>query len=580
MKRKISDIIFDFLKKQGIKDAFAVSGGGAIHLIDSMGKSNLNYYCFHHEQSLAMAAEGYYRQSNIPPVCIVTTGPGGTNTITGLMGSWLDNIPTIFISGQVQISQLSENTGCRQIGDQEFDIVNMVKNITKYSITIKNPIEVIFHLEKAIFMSKNGRPGPVWIDIPLDIQSYQIEESKLIHFIPPKDNILIDANDILKLKNYLNNSKRPLIIIGSGIRASNSYSIFNQFVKENNIPVVTGPHSGVDAIDNTYEYYAGRIGVFGQLTSNEIVQNADLIISIGSRLGVKMTGYDTFQFAPNAKKILIDIDEHEMDKHKFNIDLKIKCDINNFLTSIINENLNLNIDDWLIYIKEKRSEQKYFYPKHQNIKNYASFYYFINKSKLYFGDTPIITSNGTAHVVTLQNYNLNKNQRMFTNVGCASMGTGLPLSIGACISNNKKNVICIEGDGSIMMNLQEIQTVKYYNLPIKIIIINNQGYLSIKLTQESFLNGNEVASGPTNGVSFPEFEKIANAFDLKYYSIKNNSQIDDVLHDIMSLNGPCIIEIFTHPYERHEPKVASKGISSDGKIIPGDLTNMHISEGF
>lgn len=568
---KISDIVIKFFKDKSIDTVFTVSGGGCIHLIDSLRKSDLSTYCVHHEQAALMASEGYFRMSNKMSANIVTTGPGGTNTITGLLGLWLDGIPTIIVSGQVQRNQLSDGTGCRQIGDQEFNIIELVKSITKYSKMISDPFSIIQELEKAYEIALSGRQGPVWIDIPLDIQSMDVEPHSTII---QNDINIQNSFDIPEFKTLLENSSKPLIIVGNGVRLSNKYKELNEFLIKTGIPVVTGPHSGVDSVDNSYKYYSGRIGILGQLTSNKIVQEADLLIIMGSRLTFKMTGYNTSKFSPKSKKIIVDVDENEIKKHKFNIDLKIVANLKDVLQTINQINFKLNISNWQKFIIETRNFQKFIYPKHEKLKKYTSFYYLISKAPKFFKNTPIVTSNGTAHVITLQTYKLNKNQRLFTNVGCASMGYGLPAAIGACIANNKKNVICIEGDGSIMMNLQELQTVKSYNLPIKIIIINNEGYLSIKLSQESFFNGNEFASGPENGVIIPSFKKIAKAFEIPYTSIKNNNQIDKNLKILMDSSGPMILEVFTHPKEIHEPKVTHKGIDSSGKIIPGSLTDM------
>lgn len=578
---KLADFTIDFFENLGVDTAFTISGGGCIHLIEALRKSKMEVVCPHHEQTALMASEGYTRMANKLCLNVVTTGPGGTNTLTGLLGLWLDSIPSIIISGQVPSNQLSKGTGCRQIGDQEFDIVSVVKPMTKYATIIENPNDILYELEKAYNIAISGRPGPVWIDIPLDIQGAQITPQNLKNYSKPLDKNKVENNQLSKFYELINQSQKPLFIVGSGVRLSDSYELFNNLLNKTNIPVVTGPHSGVDGVDNTYEYYSGRIGILGQLSSNKIVQEADLLICLGTRLPVKMTGYNIKEFSPNSKKIFIDIDENEINKHKFNIDLKIVSDLKDFLSQVKIENFSLDhINSWRNETKQLRSEQVYVYPKHYNIKDYASFYYLISKSPQIFKNTPIITSNGTAHVITLQTYQINKDQRLFTNVGCASMGYGLPSAIGACMGNNKQDVICIEGDGSIMMNLQELETIKGYNLPVKLIIINNEGYLSIKLSQEAFFEGNEFASGPNNGVTIPSFRKIAKAFGIPYLSIKNNSQVEDKLNHMMSIEGPCIVEVFTHPKERHEPKVTHKGVDENGKIIPGTLTDMTISEGF
>jgi acetolactate synthase-1/2/3 large subunit len=577
---KVADFVIDFFTKKNIDTAFTISGGGCIHLIEALRKSNMNVVCPHHEQTALMASEGYYRMSNRLALNVVTTGPGGTNTITGLLGLWLDSIPSIVISGQVPSNQLAQGTGCRQIGDQEFDIISVVKPMTKYAVMVKDKNDILTILEEAYHQATSGRPGPVWIDIPLDIQGAQIDENSLINKTEYNLTSPPTFNEIKTFIDLINKAKKPLVIVGNGIRLSDTYNELNNFLLQSKIPVVTGPHSGVDAVDNTLSNYCGRIGILGQLTSNMIVQEADLLICLGTRLPVKMTGYNIAEFSPNSKKIFVDIDVNEVNKHTFKVDHTIITDLVFFFEAIKDNLFNLDIEEWLQYIKTTRATQRYYYPKHKDLKGYASFYYLTSKAPNIFNNTPIVTSNGSAHVITLQTYQLNKDQRLFTNVGCASMGYGLPAAIGACIANNKQNVICIEGDGSIMMNLQELETLVGYNLPVKIILINNDGYLSIKLSQEAFFNGEEFASSPSTGVTIPNFKKVANAFGIHYNSIVNNEEIEIKLQEMINIEGPCILEVFTHPKERHEPKVTHKGISPDGKIIPGTLTDMFISDTF
>lgn len=581
--KKVSDIVIDFLISKGMVDAFTISGGGCIHLIDSLRKSSqsISTYCFHHEQALAMAAEGYYRQSNKLCANIVTTGPGGTNTVTGLLGLWLDSIPGFFISGQVPRSQLSHGTGCRQIGDQEFDIVRLVSSITKYAVMITNPEDILYELEKAYRISLDGRPGPVWVDIPLDIQGAMVDETLLKQYDHKTSVPNIDQTQISTLLDMIKRSNKPLVITGNGICLSNTSVQLLQFLQAFNLPVVTGPHSGLDCVDNTYENYMGRIGILGQLSSNQIVQEADLLICLGTRLPVKMTGYNTKEFSPLSQKIVVDIDENEANKHPFPIDLKIIGDLREFFAKINYDTAKIEIKkSWLDKIKVIRSKQQYVYPKHKNLQNYASFYELISQATNIWDKETIVTSNGSAHVITLQTYQLHSGQRLFTNVGCASMGYGLPSSIGACIANNKQQTICVEGDGSIMMNLQDLQTIKHHNLPIVILLVNNDGYLSIKLSQESFFKGKEFASGPNNGVSTPDFRSVCEAFGIKYLSIKSNNDIVPCLKEVQGYDIPCMVEVFTHPKERHEPKVTHKGVDENGKIIPGSLVDMFISDTF
>lgn len=576
---KVSDLVFDFISSLGIDAVFTVSGGGCMHLTDSLGKNkNIKYICSHHEQACAMAAEGYAKVKNRPGCVLVTTGPGGTNTLTGVLCAFQDSVPIIVISGQVPTNQLSNDTGCRQIGQQEFNIVDAVKHMTKYSVLVKDPKKILYELQKAYSKAVSGRPGPVWIDIPLDIQSSVVSLESLKTYNHQHHSGIIQKFKNLyyyhQLQKAINKSSKPVIVIGGGIRASNTQQQLKSFLKKTNIPVMSGPHSAVDIINDDYEYYAGRFGLLGQKTSNYIIQESDLIISLGSRLNPKMIGYDSKKFAPLAKKIIVDVDKYELKKlklsnqtYKWNIDLRDFFDITK----------NIECSDkqeWQSYIKEKRSHESLVMPKHRSLTNYTSTYVFAETlSKYLQDDSIIVTSDGTAHVVPLKTMRLRSNQQLFSNEGTAPMGYGLPAAIGAYYGSNLP-VICIEGDGSIMMNLQELETIRYHNMPIKIFIINNDGYLSIKLTQNSFFNGHLVATDNNTGVSIPQFKKIAEAFDFPYFRIDNNDMIDNVLTQIDDRVTRCIVEIITDPNELHEPKVKAKGLDSNGKIIPGELTDI------
>jgi acetolactate synthase-1/2/3 large subunit len=575
---KVSDLVFDFISSKGIDTVFTVSGGGCMHLIDSLGKNkNLKYVCNHHEQACALAAEGYARVSNVPGCILVTTGPGGTNAITGVLCAYQDSIPMIVISGQVPSDQLSIGTGCRQIGQQEYNIVDTVKPMTKYSITVTDKDTILFHLQKAYYLATSGRPGPIWIDIPLDIQSSDVDVTKIKQFKEPITNYskLKKWFYINKLQTLLNKSKKPVIVVGNGIRVSGTTNELISFLNKTKIPILTGPHSAVDVVNSDYEFYGGRFGLLGQYTSNHIIQESDLIISLGSRLNPKMIGYDSSKFAPNATKFIVDVDQNEIKKLKFDNKIGWCIDLRLFFNAIQNINIP-DISDWQQKVKQYRSKEKLVLSKHIELQDYVSTYVFANKLEKYLkSDSTIVTSDGTAHVVPLKTMTLKNNQRLFSNEGTAPMGYGLPAAIGAHYGT-KKSIICIEGDGSIMMNLHELQTVKHNKIPIKLFIINNGGYLSIKLTQNSFFKGHLVASENSSGVSIPSFKELANVFGFNYISIINNDKIDQALCDTFKNDQPTIIDVFTDPNEQHEPKVVAKGINKDGKIIPGELTNMNV----
>jgi acetolactate synthase-1/2/3 large subunit len=576
---KVSDLVFNFISQKGIDTIFTVSGGGCMYLTDSLGNNkNLQYICNHHEQACAISAEAYFRTKNKPGCILVTTGPGGTNTLTGVLCAYQDSIPMIIISGQVPTSQLSKNTGCRQIGQQEFNIVDTVKNMTKYSVLISKKNNILYELEKAYSIATSGRPGPVWIDIPLDIQNSNIELSSLKIFTKKNTkNILANTINKFKLNKFqkaLSKSKKPIIVVGNGIRSSGTMKEFNSFIHQLKIPVITGPHSSVDIVNNDYEFYAGRFGLLGQRSSNNIIQESDLVISLGSRLNPKMIGYDSKKFAPKAKKIVIDVDRFEINKLDFKDKFAWNIDLKEFFHIVDNKIETPTIEEWQNQVKKYRNNEKLVLDKHYDLKDYTSSYVFAKKLENYLNDDSIIvTSDGTAHVVPLKTISLKGNQRLFSNEGTAPMGYGLPAAIGAYYGS-KLPIICIEGDGSIMMNLQELETIKYHDLPIKIFILNNGGYLSIRLTQNSFFNGNIHASDNSSGVSIPSFKNLSESFSYEYFSIKNNSEIDSVLPKVFSTPDRCIIEVLTDPNEQHEPKVRAKGIDKNGKIIPGELTDI------
>ena len=574
---KLSDYVFEFIKNKHIDTVFTVSGGGCMHLIDSLGKSDLDYVCNHHEQACAMAAEAYFRTSGLPGCILVTTGPGGTNAITGVLCAYQDSIPMIVLSGQVPTEQLSETTGCRQIGQQEFDIVSCVKNLTKFATTVKDKNQIKYVLEKAYHEAISGRPGPVWIDIPLDIQASTIDVDSLQGFESYKQ-VGLEENygRIMSFFDNLQslNIKRPIVLIGNGIKSSGTIDRLKEFLEKYNIPIVSGPHSAVDIINEDYEFYAGKVGLLGHKTSNQIIQQSDFVLSLGSRLNPKVIGYDAKKFAPLATKCLIDIDRFELDKFsKLENYFLFETDLRVFFEIISKINLDLDIKDWQNYVKSERSKENLVLDKHRGLSEFASSYVFSESLEKHLADDSIIvTSDGTAHVVLHKTVRLRKNQQLFSNEGTAPMGYGLPAAIGAYYGA-KKQIICIEGDGSLMMNLQELQTCVHHKLPIKIFILNNDGYLSIKLTQNSFFKGNLVGSEPSSGVSLPDYQKIANAFGISYVRIENNSQLS-LLEEVFSNNDLQIIEVYTDPNELHEPKVSAKGIDENGKIIPGNLEDI------
>lgn len=568
---KVSDYIISFLKNNGCNDIFMITGGGIMHLVESVGSTKgIKYYCNHHEQASAIAAEAYGRLKGMG-VCLVTTGPGGTNTVTGVLGAWLDSIPVIYLAGQTSIDTLANN-GLRQLGIQESPNSEILKPITKYSATVLDSKEIRYQLEKAIFLAKEGRPGPVWLEIPLCVQAAQIEPDSLKGFVPPaKEALDLQVEKFIEL---LKSAKRPVIIAGHAIRLSSSYNKFKKVVENLKIPVVTSMN-GTDAIETPSPYFVGRHGIFGNRAGNFAVQGSDLIISFGARNYLWNIGYNYNDFARNAKKIVVDIDQAELNKKTIKADLKIHADLGVFLDAI--EEIK-NIQDYSNWLKKCQGfKNKYTIIKDNPVrnKNYVNYYHFIEafnkESRL--GDI-IVTGNGTAFTATIQGLEIKKNQRHICNVGCASMGYDLPAAIGACIANNKKEVVLFTGDGSIMMNIQELQTIKNYNLPIKIFLINNQGYLAIRNTQDNYFDSHYVGSSSSSGVTMPNFKALAGAFGIKYECIKNQRAMKGKIKKVLSTKGPVLCELLVDPKQQLLPRLKSEK-NKEGKLIAKPLEDMY-----
>ena len=570
---RVSDYIIQYLRdKYNTDTIFTVSGGGCIFLIDSLGHTEgVNYVATHHEQAAAIAAEGYARMNNKLGVCIVTSGPGATNAMTGTLCSWLDSIPVIVISGQVNKELTTNYTRqpLRQLGDQEYNIVESVKNMTKYAVQVNDTNDIRFHLEKACTLATTGRPGPVWLDIPLNIQSAEINPEQLHGYNEFIEFPQASELDIEQVITKWNNAKKPLLLIGNGVRLSGGVNELRELLTKTNIPTISAVN-GNDIVTSDYEHYCGRFGTHAQISANKLLSECDFLLSIGSRLYVRQTGYNFKGFAKQAYRIYVDIDKNELDKPTLFPDHKIHSDAKDFINKLLQEDINVSNLEWLAECKESNKAPKVL-PRHRNKKDSASVYAFIEQlSKVLPKDHHVVTSDGSANVVTMQVMDLTGNQRLITNTGCAPMGYGLPAAIGAAIHNK---IVCIEGDGSLHLNIHELQTMKHYNLPIKLIVINNDGYLSIKVSQKTFFNGNYVASEKNSGVSFPNYEKVIKAYNLPYYSIKDNNTIQPTLNKFLSQEGPCVLEIFTDPDEFHEPKVVAK-LDAEGKFIPGELSNI------
>lgn len=583
---KISDFIFRHLvEKHKIHHCFLVTGGGAMHLNDSIGHTEgLKYICNHHEQASAIAAEGYYRTKGELCVTNVTTGPGGTNAITGVLGQWLDSIPALYISGQIKTSTY-KNTypylQLRQLGDQEADIVAMVSPITKYAKTVTEPLDIEYELDKAIAIALDGRPGPVWLDIPLDIQSAVIDESMLKKFddkeiMDPVKHDLVDAQ-IKTLIDKIKEAKSPVIYVGNGVRLAKREKEFIRIAEKLNIPVVTAI-SGSDIIWHDHKLCYGKPGICGDRIGNIMVQNSDLLIVLGTRLSIRQVSYAYDLLAPKAYKVMVDIDLAEMYKPTLKIDLPIHANLSEFLDKLDKELEGTELPDFSHWLTWGRSIEKALptlIEDNPKVEGYASSYEFADVLFRHLSDGDVcVTGNGTAYTCTYQAMKVNKGVRVFANQGCAAMGYDLPAAIGAITANDKGRTVLVTGDGSLQMNIQELQTIVTNKMPLKIFVLENEGYLAIKTTQNSFFKGHFTGSNPESGVECPDLSKIAQAYGIPYTSVSENGKnLEQKILETLNSDGPMICEVHMHPQQTLFPKSASF-MDKNGKMTSAPLEKM------
>lgn len=593
MKQRLSDYVADFLVTNGISDCFMITGGGAMHLNDAFGhKEGLHCTYNHHEQACAIAAEAYARVNNkIAAVC-VTTGPGGTNAITGVLGGWLDSVPMLVISGQVRydttaryMEQFTDGHPLRAVGDQEYDITKSVDHMCKYSTMIEDPNEIRYALEKALHLATTGRPGPCWIDIPVNYQGCTIETDDLRTYNPVEDEAAMPApvseetiqDVIFKIKN----AKRPVLYAGNGIRLSGGYADFRNCVEHLGIPVATCWDS-IDAIEDAHPLYVGRGGIMGDRAGNFAVQNADLVLAVGNRLSIRQVGYNWKTWAREAHVIMVDVDPAELKKTTIHVETPICADAKDFFTSLSSaldqETAPIfNQKDWISICQKWKDNYPVTLPKHwEEDGKYANVYAFIKYLSQNLSDGNMtVVSNGSACVVGSHNYEIKKDARFLINSGVASMGYGLPAAIGACVAHGKTTTICLEGDGSIMMNLQELQTILTNQLPIKIFLINNQGYHSIRQTQNNLFSEHcKVGIGPESGdLSFPDFGKLSQAFGFTYLCAHSNEEMKSMVDKALVTDGPIFCEVFVSTEQNFEPKSSTKRLE-DGSLFSPPLEDL------
>ncbi len=593
MKIRLADYIVNFLTEHGVKDCFTVVGGGAMHLNDAFGHAPGMHCTYnHHEQACAMAAEAYARLENkIAAVC-VTTGPGGTNAITGVVGGWLDSIPMFIVSGQVRYDttarfaqQFTKGRPLRAVGDQEFDIVQSVACMCKYAAMLENPLDIRYMLEKAWHLAVTGRPGPVWLDIPVNFQGMEIETQDLRGYDPDEDDVLLPPpveNGVIDLVlKKIAEAERPVIYAGGGIRLSGGYAEFRKAAELLGVPVVTYWNS-VDLIEDGHPLYCGRGGNMGDRAGNFAVQNSDLLLAVGTRISIRQVGYNWKTWAREAEVIMVDIDQAEFKKPTLHVDMEIWADAKDFLGAVCRrleeKKTPVFAKDWwreqcLLWKKKYPVTLKRHLDENGETANVFAFVRYLSESLPENSLTAV--SNGACCVVGHQNWCMKKGTRFIINSAIASMGYGLPAAIGLCMASGRKDTICLEGDGSIMMNLQELQTVVTNRLPIKLFLINNAGYHSIRQTQNNlFKEHSKVGIGPESGdLSFPDYKKIAEAFGFPYYSAHSNAEMRKAVASALAEPGCVFCEIFTDTVQPWEPKSSTKRLP-DGRLVSPPLEDL------
>jgi acetolactate synthase I/II/III large subunit len=583
---KLSDYIVGRLAEWGVRHIFLVTGGGAMHLNDSVGKEQrIQYVCNHHEQASAMAAEAYARISGLPGVVNVTTGPGGINALNGVFGAWTDSIPMLVVSGQVKRETCMRSlgiTGLRQLGDQEADIIAIVANITKYAVMIDDPLSIRYHLERAWHLAQSGRPGPCWLDIPVDVQAASIDPAGLRAYDPAEDQPA-QHGDPSRLKSNcrevlqrIRNAKRPVILAGTGVRAAHAVAEFDELLHRLGVPVTTAWTHDLIASDDPL--FCGRQGTIGDRGGNFTVQNADVLLILGSRLNIRQTSYNWQSFARRAFKIQVDIDDAEFRKPTIQPDMAIHCDLKPFLQELL---LQCDADNyrpgahasWVAWCRERVQRYPVVQDRQRQPGPPLNPYYFIEQlsSKLAYDDV-IVCGNATSCIVPFQTMRLRKNQRLISNSGSASMGYDLPAAVGAAFARPGKRVICLAGDGSIQMNIQELQTIVHHHLPLKIFVLNNSGYLSMRMTQSGFF-GRLTGESAASGASLPDMVKVACAYGIPSIRIDRQSQLGQV--DLaLKADGPALIDVVLDPNQEFEPRSRARQLP-DGRIVSPNLEDMY-----
>lgn len=547
---KVSDYIIKRLEESGAKHMFMIPGGGAMHLNDSLGNSEkIQYVCCLHEQACAIAAEAYARVTNGVGLLMVTTGPGGTNALTGVAGAFLESTPVFVVSGQVKRADMIKQQGLRQQGMQELDIVSVVTPITKYAALVDDPNMIRYHMERALYEAEHGRKGPVWLDIPLDVQAAFVEEESLTGYTPEAEEEKSFYLEKLALQviEKLNCSERPVLLAGNGIRLADGIKAFEELTETLKIPVLT-TWNGIDLIEETNPLYYGRPGGLGHRYANFLQQNSDFFLSIGARLNLLQTGYHFDGFAREAVKIMVDIDRAELHKSNVRPDMAICADAREFIELLLKHGDKIELKDrgeWFAYGERLKKKYPIIQPDYWEQKENANTYVLLDElsEQLTAEDIYVAGSSGSCIDISMQAFRVKKGQRVFTTKGLASMGYGLPSTIGACLASGGRRTVCVNGDGGFQMNIQELQTIKRLNLPIKIFVLSNRGYAQIYGTQNNLFQGHLVACNEQSELTLPDTTAIAQAYGLRTVRIGNNQEIKEKVKEALSGDDPVICDV-------------------------------------
>jgi acetolactate synthase-1/2/3 large subunit len=583
---KLSDYVIEFIADLGIKHVFMLPGGGAMHLDDSLGRcKRIEYICNLHEQASAIAAENYAKSTGDLGVCVVTTGPGGTNTVTGLAGAWLDSTPCLFVSGQVKRPDLKGDLGVRQVGVQEVDIVTIVRSITKYAVTVIDPATIRYHLERAVYLAKSGRPGPVWIDVPLDVQASEIDPASLRGFAvegePPtfdRKRLAVQVSQTIEL---LNNAERPIILAGNGVRLAGAVEEFRRLADLLGIPIQT-TWLVMDLVPYAHPLFVGRPGPVAPRGANFAIQNSDFLLTVGARLDMVITAYAPDKLARAAKKVMVDIDPAELAKmahFKAKINLPIQADAKAFLLELIRQIGRVAKKDrspWMTRCADWKTRYPVVLPEHRTPSGPVSTYFLaeVLEAELTGGESIISGSSGSGIEVFLHALQTKPGQRVFQTTALGAMGFGLPAAIGACLASGRQRTVCVDGDGGFQLNIQELQTVSRLQLPIKFFILNNNGFSSIRTSQQSWFSGRTVAADPNSNMTLPDILEVARAYGIGTARISDQSNLQQDVRRVLQMPGPVVCDVISRPDETRAPRVSSMA-RPDGTMVSMPLEDMY-----